>query len=214
MLWHRLGTAIGGALMVGGVWWVDRATGAEMAFSVFYFLPVTFTTWFGGSGLGIAAAFASAAAWCAADVATRSYSTPSIYVWNTGVRLGVFLTVALLLARLRQARDAERALALSDPLTGSANSRAFYPRLELEIARCRRTGRPFGLVYFDLDGFKLVNDRHGHLVGDRVLKSVVRRAVDAMRDTDLVARLGGDEFAVLLADTGESGVARAADKLK
>jgi len=170
--------------------------------------------WHGGMLLGVTTALASAGAWYAADAGAHSYSHASIHVWNAGVRLAVFLTIAILLDRLREARDTARALALTDPLTGSANSRAFYVRLEHEIARTQRTRRAFALVYFDLDGFKLVNDTLGHPAGDRLLQSVAQRALRELRAIDMVARLGGDEFAVLLTDTDAAGTIRVLDKLR
>ena len=206
--------AAAGLCMIAAVGWVDQATGGEISFSIFYVLPVTFVVWWGGLNLGIAAAFASAAAWGAADAQAHTYSHPSILVWNATVRLFVFLTIGFLLVRLRQARDAERALARTDALTGAANSRAFYDRLELEIARSRRKGHPFGLVYFDLDGFKLVNDAQGHLIGDQLLQTVAKCAQHEIRQTDLLARLGGDEFAVLLSDTQASGTSQVVSKLR
>ncbi len=213
-LGKRIAVGAFGATLIAGVWWVDKATGGEIAFSVFYILPVTFVVWRGGLGLGIAAAVASAVAWSAADAGAHTYSHPSILLWNAIARLFVFLTIGILLARLRQARDAEQALARTDALTGAANSRAFYRRLELEIARARRGNRPFGLVYFDLDGFKLVNDLQGHVAGDRLLQAVVGCAQSGLRATDLLARLGGDEFAVLLEDTSPPGTLRVMEKLR
>jgi diguanylate cyclase (GGDEF)-like protein/PAS domain S-box-containing protein len=91
-----------------------------------------------------------------------------------------------------------RHLADHDPLTGLRNRRLFEHDLKLQIGRCQRYGEQAALLAIDLDGFKLVNDRHGHKVGDDALKAVARTLTRRLRATDLVARLGGDEFAVLL----------------
>ncbi len=91
-----------------------------------------------------------------------------------------------------------RHLADHDPLTGLRNRRLFEHDLKLQIGRCQRYAEQAALLVIDLDGFKLVNDRHGHKIGDDALKAVARTLTRRLRATDLVARLGGDEFAVLL----------------
>ena len=91
------------------------------------------------------------------------------------------------------------------------NRRAFLRELHRAAAFCARYAAPAALVYFDLDGFKAVNDRYGHAAGDAVLAAVAQRLLDNVRGSDLVARLGGDEFAVLLAQAEASAaVAKAA----
>jgi diguanylate cyclase (GGDEF)-like protein len=114
------------------------------------------------------------------------------------------LVVALLVMFHYKRQLVLRALAeerLYDPLTGLAQRRLFEIRLEAALARQRRSGRPLALLYCDLDGFKAVNDRHGHSTGDAMLALVARRLTDVAREEDMVVRLGGDEFAVLLEAT-------------
>jgi diguanylate cyclase (GGDEF)-like protein len=120
----------------------------------------------------------------------------------------------LLLARLRAALEREAALARTDPLTGAANVRTFHEAAALEIERSRRTDRPFTIAYVDLDDFKRVNDRSGHLVGDQVLRTVVRALRENVRATDTVARLGGDEFAVLLPETDTPAADAVVEKIR
>jgi diguanylate cyclase (GGDEF)-like protein/PAS domain S-box-containing protein len=98
-----------------------------------------------------------------------------------------------------------------DTLTGLANRSAFTDRLELALARGRRSGNPVSLLMADLDGFKPVNDTHGHHAGDAVLVEVADRLRAAIRETDLAARVGGDEFAVIVEDTGSDPAAAAGD---
>jgi diguanylate cyclase (GGDEF)-like protein len=85
-----------------------------------------------------------------------------------------------------------------DPLTEIRNRRGFARELERSLAYVKRYGTSAALIYIDLDGFKLVNDRHGHAAGDAVLKAVAATLVRQVRTSDIVARLGGDEFAVLM----------------
>jgi diguanylate cyclase (GGDEF)-like protein len=95
-----------------------------------------------------------------------------------------------------------RFLADHDPLTRLGNRRSFMARLELETQRALRYGTPFALLVCDLDGFKEVNDRHGHLVGDEALERVAAVLRDALRSSDGAYRLGGDEFGLILVEAG------------
>jgi diguanylate cyclase (GGDEF)-like protein len=104
--------------------------------------------------------------------------------------VGVVVAVARASAAMREA--------LTDPLTGLANRRVLLERLQHELVRGDRGGEPVGVLFMDLDGFKLVNDSLGHSVGDQLLVTVAERLRGAIRDHDVCARLGGDEFAVLL----------------
>lgn len=94
--------------------------------------------------------------------------------------------------------------ATHDALTGLPNRLLFRERLESSIALARGEGEPFALAYIDIDGFKGVNDGHGHAAGDELLKAIAARIDARTRGSDTVARLGGDEFAVLLHGAGEA----------
>jgi diguanylate cyclase (GGDEF)-like protein len=102
-----------------------------------------------------------------------------------------------------------RYLARYDSLTRVANRMEFQHRLQQAIARARRNGTRLALLYVDIDRFKDVNDRFGHLVGDRSLEIMARRIVDFLEDSDLVGRLAGDEFAVLIEGLPADSQARA-----
>jgi len=99
---------------------------------------------------------------------------------------------------LVRSRAALREEATHDPLTGLANRRLFYDRLQQSIRHAQRYGGKFGILYVDMDRFKDINDQHGHHVGDAVLTEVAKRLTSSIRESDSVARLGGDEFVVLL----------------
>jgi diguanylate cyclase (GGDEF)-like protein len=110
----------------------------------------------------------------------------------------VALDNALLLKRAE-------ALSVTDDLTHLFNSRYLNLVLRRETKRASRNGRPLSLLFIDLDGFKSVNDTHGHLFGSRALVEAAAVIRSSARETDVVARFGGDEFAIVLPDTGGEG---------
>jgi diguanylate cyclase (GGDEF)-like protein/PAS domain S-box-containing protein len=95
----------------------------------------------------------------------------------------------------RMRREAE-----SDPLTGLANRRALERALDAALARARATGRTVAVLVADLDDFKALNDRWGHMAGDEALREVARRLLGCVRERDVVSRTGGDEFVIVLGD--------------
>jgi len=101
-----------------------------------------------------------------------------------------------------------------DPLTDVLNRRGFERELVRSLAYVKRYGAEAALVYLDLDGFKPVNDRHGHAAGDAVLKAIAAALQRQVRASDVVARIGGDEFAVLLWNIGETEAAAKAAALE
>ncbi len=104
------------------------------------------------------------------------------------------------IARIRLQRQL-RDQAIHDPLTGVYNRRYFTEVVEQEIARSKRYVHPLGFLMIDIDHFKMINDRFGHQMGDRVLQAVAELLQSQVRDTDLVVRYGGDEFLVMLIET-------------
>lgn len=107
-----------------------------------------------------------------------------------------------------------RRLAGSDVLTGAANRRTFSRALARELARLERGGRGPGVLLFDLDGLKQINDQLGHAAGDEAIVRAVAALEYAVRGTDIVARFGGDELAVLLPEASEDGVRQAAERMR
>src|SRR5207248_2055852 len=96
--------------------------------------------------------------------------------------------------KFRQAEDS----ATVDYLTGLPNARSMFIHLDQEIARCKRTDESLTVMVCDLDGFKQVNDRFGHLEGNRVLRLFADRLKEICREYDYVARMGGDEFVLII----------------
>jgi diguanylate cyclase (GGDEF)-like protein len=182
---------------------LDIVTGSEIAFAIFYLVPVSTLAWFGGLQLGITFAVLSSFVWYIADyIEGTVYSHPFIAYWNTFSSLAFFVIIALILSRLKTALDQEKNLARTDHLTGTANSRAFSEIITSTIDAADRYHHPFTTIYMDIDNFKTVNDSLGHEAGDTVLASVANVLCKNVRILDTVARLGGDEFALLLPETG------------
>jgi diguanylate cyclase (GGDEF)-like protein len=100
-----------------------------------------------------------------------------------------------------------------DALTGLANRTLFNEIVDHQLAICGRTGTSLAVLYVDLDGFKAVNDAHGHATGDELLRAVAARLKNGIRSSDLAARLGGDEFAIVLINASMEAAATAAGKL-
>ena len=105
-------------------------------------------------------------------------------------------------------------MTIIDGLTGAHNKRFFLEFLEREMARCSRYNRPLSLLMFDIDHFKQINDTHGHLTGDYVLKELARRLLHRIRKEELLARYGGEEFAVVLPETAHDTALQFAETLR
>jgi diguanylate cyclase (GGDEF)-like protein len=114
---------------------------------------------------------------------------------------------ALLLKRVE-------ALSVTDDLTLLYNSRYLNQVLRRETKRASRSGRPLSLLFIDLDGFKAVNDTHGHLFGSRALVEAAAVIRQSARETDVVSRFGGDEFALVLPDTGGEGAYAVGERIR
>ena len=110
-------------------------------------------------------------------------------------------------------RELER-LVVSDPLTGLYNRRYLIERLGQELNRIDRYGGRLAFAMIDLDAFKPVNDKHGHVFGDRVLRAVASEITRSLRTPDVAARYGGDEFAVILPQTLPEGALRVCERIR
>jgi diguanylate cyclase (GGDEF)-like protein len=149
---------------------------------------------------------------------------PSSFIFVSGQIVLYMGTAAILhslsnqieraLDRLHDKTDHLTDLSQKDELTSLANRRYLLEQMEREFARAKRHQRPLSLLYLDLDGFKTLNDRHGHLFGDEILRGCARSLSAVLRSTDLLARIGGDEFAVLLPETNLEGAENVANKLR
>ncbi len=118
------------------------------------------------------------------------------------------------LGALAAARDDLARQAATDSLTGIANRRHFVEEAGRIVANAHRHGRPCALLEMDLDGLKMVNDTHGHAVGDELLLAFTRTCRAKLREGDILGRLGGDEFAILLPETARGQAESIAQRLR
>lgn len=207
--------AVAVGLLLAAVGILDLATPGDVRVSFFYVVPVSVATWWIGRRAGLVTATLAAADFLAAALLQAESPTLGLVpIWNSLLEFASFACVAVILWEVRRTQDHLEALAATDVLTGLANRRAFFDRLEEEAARARRSGRPLTLALVDLDGFKEVNDALGHAAGDRVLVEVAALLKDSTRSTDFAARLGGDEFVLLLPDTPDEGALALLEKLR
>lgn len=126
----------------------------------------------------------------------------------------VFATFAFVLAQLERQQRVLEGLAAADPLTGLDNRRAFFEQVRQRLLEGEAGDALAALLMIDLDGFKPVNDRYGHVVGDRVLVGVADALRASLRADDVVGRFGGDEFCVLLARVSPGEATRRAEALR
>ena len=167
------------------------------------------------SWIGMALSFA--VAWTLLGFPLR----PEVSTWNVLASIPFLVSYPLALSfvtwRLgqqvvKQNRELQ-AFTRVDGLTGLPNRLHWEQIAGQELRRHRRGGRPATLMMIDIDHFKPINDRHGHLVGDEVLKGFALELRGCLREVDTAGRYGGDEFAVVLPDTGPEGAAQAARRL-
>jgi diguanylate cyclase (GGDEF)-like protein/PAS domain S-box-containing protein len=118
------------------------------------------------------------------------------------------------LQELRETQAALEKLALTDPLTGLGNRRKYFNDAHACFMGFKRHRRPLSVLLFDIDDFKAINDRYGHLAGDRAIEAVAKCIRYSLRDIDSCARIGGEEFAVILPDTDTADAGTVAERIR
>lgn len=187
--------------------------GDSVALSLPYTLPVVTASWFISRRAGFAFTVITCTIWTAIGSWSGALSdAPRALELTYATRFIALTLIGLTVAALHRYIGLNRDNAVTDTLTGLLNRRGFLQRLEYEIARAERSRQPMTLLFGDLDGFKRINDRHGHAEGDRVLERTAEILMEVFRASDIVGRLGGDEFVVLLPDTEGSHAADLAER--
>jgi diguanylate cyclase (GGDEF)-like protein len=206
--------AFGCLLLVGLLAVLDYLSGEQLSLALVYLVPIGIAAWYGAHWTGFLVATAAGLAWVVNELTGLHLGHVFIFYWNSLVRVTLFLVMAYLLSSLRRQLLAVTLQASTDPLTGLFNRRYLYDRIGAEIQRAQRYRHPLTLVCIDVDDFKEINDRHGHVFGDAVLRRVGEVLHGHVRQTDIPARIGGDEFAVLLIETAADAGREAAEKLQ
>jgi len=138
----------------------------------------------------------------ALEAGARDFISKPFDLLEVHKRIHNMLEVRLLYKELASYSKQQQELALHDPLTGLPNRRLLEDRIATALQHAARQQRRAAVMYLDLDGFKAINDTHGHAYGDEILKQVAQRLVNSARKEDTVARIGGDEFVIVLGDVG------------
>ena len=196
-LWLSLGLVL--LLLIAAA---DYATGFKLRLSVLYLVPILIITWAAGWQIGIMLSFVACTARAYTDVfAGRYIDSPKMLYWDWGAVFSGYILLVIGISVLRHRLEGAHFQSRKDTLTGLVNKGGFYQVVGAEMELCRRYERTLSIAYIDLDNFKKVNDKYGHHVGDKLLRTVSKTMQRKLRGSDIPGRLGGDEFAVILPET-------------
>lgn len=204
--------AIGLAGLVG---YLHLLTGLAYEFHLFFIVPVVLVAWFVNIRRGYVIASLTVILWYLADRQLGGEAADRLpLLFNTLVRLSIFIAIVWLLGQLRLVLARESQLAREDSLTGLVNRRGFMQLGQGLLALARRQETPITAIFIDLDRFKEVNDSLGHEAGDTLLQEVARTLRQHLRSSDIAGRLGGDEFALILPGTDADAASAYAEALR
>lgn len=204
--------AIGLAGLVG---YLHLQTGLAYEFHLFFIVPVVLVAWFVNIRRGYVIASLTVILWYLADRQLGGETADRLpLLFNTLVRLSIFIAIVWLLGQLRLVLARESQLAREDSLTGLVNRRGFMQLGQGLLALAHRQQTPITAIFIDLDRFKEVNDSLGHEAGDTLLQAVARTLRQHLRSSDIAGRLGGDEFALILPGTDADAASAYAEALR
>jgi diguanylate cyclase (GGDEF)-like protein len=193
---------------------IDYKIGPGLSLSLVYILPVALASWTLGTSEGFLVSFVCA---IIGEISSRPFNqsfTSLFPVWDAIERLGILMIFSLLFAEVHVLLKNATRLSRTDFLTGILNRRALMEAASMELNRLARTGRPFTLLYMDLDDFKSINDIAGHEAGDSLLTKFAAVLKLQLRGIDIIARMGGDEFTVILPETDDQAANKVAPRLQ
>lgn len=183
---------------------LDAVTGTSLSMALPYLILVCFAAWTLREKVAFGLVAATILVINLVNGFGNAHPTEGLGVsagaaaFNSASRAIAAVLIVILVATLRHTLDREKWRASTDAMTGALNRRAFLQSIDQAAHIADRSGDTLLLAYMDLDGFKGVNDQHGHAAGDAVLRAFAAAARGRIRGNDVFARLGGDEFAALL----------------
>ncbi len=191
-----------GALALTAVAVIDYVTAFKLQLALLYAIPLLMLTWAAGRLFGAMLSLIVCTTWALIDVTAGRYlENPKLLYWEWGVCMSGFLLLVFGLSMLRRMLEDAHFQSRKDTLTSLVNKGGFYQIVSAEMEVCRRYRRTLSIAYIDCDNFKMVNDQHGHHVGDDLLRVISKTMQRKLRSSDLPGRLGGDEFAIMLPET-------------
>lgn len=201
--------------LVGLVGYLHLQTGLAYEFHLFFIVPVVLVAWFVNIRRAYVIATLTVILWYLADRQLGGEAADRLpLLFNTVVRLSIFITIVWLLGQLRLVLARESQLAREDGLTGLANRRGFMQLGQGLLSLARRQQTPISAIFIDVDHFKEINDRLGHDTGDALLQKVAATLRQHLRSSDIAGRLGGDEFALILPGTDADAAVAYAEALR
>lgn len=181
---------------------IDYFNGIEISVAILYLLPIMYVVWFiDRSTAWFLSAICALEGFMADYLLGHVYLNPFAPYWNAFVWLIFFAAFVFIVSSLKATLEEEREIYRYDPLSKVFNRKAFYEILLNEIQRSIRYNHPITLVYIDCDNFKIINDKHGHKIGDILLKTLAETIKRNLRNVDVIGRMGGDEFTLILPES-------------
>lgn len=201
-------------LLIGLIAFFDFATPLGIAIGVLYVVVVLLSFWSPTTKFTYWVAAVSSVL----IIGVFLYKPPVAEMWkvvfNRSLSLFVIWVTTFLGVKIKGTEQKLIDMANHDFLTGLLNRREMFTRLSLEVSRSNRMNDPLSIIMMDIDHFKDINDTHGHIVGDMVLKEIAHRLREGMRDYDLICRFGGEEFLVMTPETDVERATELAERLR
>jgi diguanylate cyclase (GGDEF)-like protein len=187
----------------------------DITFTLLYLVPIVIVVWYSSFFAGLFLSIFSIVEWGIVKTHQQGIRYDNvIFLLNLSAKFMIFLFIIILLRKLKTAYEKEKKISRIDMLTGALNRKGIFEIIEAEIQSSKNNNFPITLAYIDIDNFKMINDRLGHHVGDKLLKLITDIVTFHIRGSDYFARIGGDEFIILFPNTGKDASHTLIDKIR